>query len=117
MVDWDADVLGPCMDAFATPCTYRDAYGVDTQITGVFMSAYLELTPMGRGPGLDSEAMAYGLPGAISTAMPMLGIQLSQIKRAPAQNDAVQINGNWYRVKEVRPDGVGAAKLLLNKAF
>lgn len=117
MVDWNADVLDPCMAAFGEPCTYRDAWGVDTQITAVFDEAYLELTPMGRGPGLDAEAMAYGLAGAVSTAMPALGIQVSQLSREPRQNDAVLIRGNWYRVKEYRPDGKGGAKLLLNGAF
>ena len=113
-VNWDAVVLGPLVGVFGEPCTYRNQLWQQSPITGVFDEAYLELTPMGRGPGLASEAMDYGLPGAISTEMPVLGVQLSQFTRPPMQGDAVQIRGTWYVVKEVRVDGHGGAKLLLN---
>jgi hypothetical protein len=105
------------MGVFGEACQCRNAWGQQFHIVGVFDEAYLELTPMGRGPGLASEATDYGLPGAVSTEMPVLGVQLSQFPRPPVQGDAVQIRGAWYRVKEVRADGHGSAKLLLNAAF
>lgn len=116
-VDWSAVVTGPCLAVFGEPVTYLSAVGGQFQITGVFDEAYLELTPMGRGPGLASEAFAFGSPGAISTEMPVLGVQMSQFPIPPAQGDQLTVRGNTYAVKEVRPDGHGAAKLLLNMVY
>lgn len=115
-VDWSNLVLGPCIDTFGQVCTYSPIAAMPFAITAIFDSAYLELTPMGRGPGLDSEMMSYGLPGAISTEMPVLGVQLSQFPQPPLQGDVVTIGTDTFQVKEVRADSKGGAKLLLQAA-
>lgn len=113
-VDWDALVIGPTVGIFGGPALY--IIGNDSfEITGVFDEAYVELTPLGKG-GMDSEGFALGSPGSITTEMPVLGVQLSQFKpwQQPQQGHMVQIGNEIYFVKEVRPDGHGSAKLLLN---
>jgi hypothetical protein len=114
-IDWDGLVIGPTVATFGEPVTYHAQNGV-FPIMGVFDEAYLELTPLGRG-GMASESMSFGYPGSITTEMPVLGVQLSQFPAIsqPTQADALEARGAWYSVKEVRIDGHGGAKLLLNQ--
>jgi len=117
-VDWDNLVIGPTIACFGDPVQY-EACGGWFPITGVFDEAYLELTPLGKGED-GTEAFSLGSPGAITTARPVLGVQLSQFVLPPEQNDTLTIMGGKfiggrYVVKEVRPDGHGGAKLLLNE--
>lgn len=113
-VDWDGLVIGPTQAIFseAIPVQYTGAAGT-IPITGIFDEAYLEVAPLGRG-GIDMEGLGFGSPGAITTEMPALGVQLSQFPAAPAQGDTLIVRGCTYAVKEVRLDGRGAAVLLLN---
>ena len=112
MIDWDGLVIGPTTSAFGETVTYNGA-GFTLQIVGVFDEAFLELTPLGRGD-LTSEGISFGLPGAITTAMPVLGVQLSQfVSGPPQQSDTLQARGATYTVKEVQTDGHGWARLLL----
>lgn len=114
-VDWDTFVIGPTIAAFGEPVTYS-APAASFAITGVFDEAYLELTPLGRG-GLTTESIGLGNVGAISAEMPVLGVQLSAFPVGiyPAQGDTLALRDAVYVVKEVRPDGHGWAKLLLNE--
>lgn len=122
-VDWDKLVVGPTVRIFGDPVRYtrRDRLGVRLltfDIAGVFDKAYLELTPLGRG-GDDVESFSLGSPGAITAQRPVLGVQLSEFTEPPKQSDTLEImggdhQGERFEVKEVRPDGHGGAKLLLN---
>lgn len=119
-IDWDGLVIGPTNAAFGDAVQYYTKTA-NFPVTGVFDEGYLEVAPLGRGGLFDSEGFNLGAPGAITSEMPVLGVQLSQFPSAsrPEQNDALQMTsglqaGNWYVVKEVRPDGHGHAKLLLN---
>ena len=114
MVDWDGLVLGPCMATFGDTVTYTPAAGQPVQITGVFDEEYLEVTPMGAGPFSSTELLSLGAPGGITSARPVLGVQLSQFQVPPVQGDTLVVRGDSYIVKEVQPDGHGGAKLLLN---
>lgn len=137
MIDLDALVIGPTVQAFGTAGTYtpmtpaldrggNETYSPDGQplrqagtpyaVTGVFDEQFLEVTPGGGGPFSATDAMDLGAPGGISEAMPVYGVQLSAMLTTPVQGDQVIINGTTYAVREVRPDGHGWAKLLLNLA-
>ncbi len=125
MIDWDSVVIGPAVAIFGEPVLYqpmisagpigpldsRIVGGAAFQIIGVFDSEYVELQPLGIGDMI-------GMPSQISSARPVLGIQLSQFTTPPAQGDVLTIvlTGQRYVVAEVRPDGHGGAKLLLNEA-
>lgn len=117
-VDWDGLVVGPCVTIFGDEVRYVTGEA-SFDIVGVFDEAYLELTPLGRG-GMASESFDLGAPGSITTEMPVLGVQLSQFRVPPTQGDVLRIQsgphaGGTYEVKEVRTDGHGGAKLLLNE--
>jgi hypothetical protein len=126
-IDWNELVIGPTIRIFGESKSadggrrrktieYTSQTAGTFPIDGVFDEAYLELTPLGRG-GIDSEAMSLGYPGAITTEMPVLGVQLSEFaehRANPEQGDLLRVRDETYVVKEVRPDGHGYAKLLLN---
>lgn len=102
MLDWDALVLGPCLAQFAEAVTYTYANGFPIQIAGVFDEQYTAVDM------LDGQG--------VTSAMPVLGVQLSQFVTPPQQGDALTIvrTSETFLVKEVRPDGHGWAKLMLN---
>ena len=122
-IDWDRLVIGPTVEIFGEgnrsagggrkPIRYHTPVG-SFDIDGVFDEEYLNLTPLGRGSD-GAELLSLGAPGAISTTMPVLGVQLSQFEIPPEQGDTLEIRGQAFAVKEVRPDGHGWAKLLLNE--
>lgn len=103
-IDWDGDVLTPLMGVFAEPVTYMPAAGAQYPAVGVFDREYLDVTLLEDG----SEN---------STRRPVLGVQLSTLSAMPVQNDKVFVPsvGLTYIVREVRPDGHGWAKLMLNQ--
>lgn len=114
-VDFDSLVVGPCMAIFGGDILYTARAGGAIRITGVFNEAYLDVDPLGRG-GLASETASWGYQGAISSEMPVLGVQLSQfLPGEPLQGDELVARGTTYVVREVRPDGQGGALLLLNQ--
>jgi len=102
-VNWDAMVLGPLMGVFGEPATYLPAAGGSYLITGVFDEAYRELEL------IDGAS-------AITTELPVLGVRLAAFPVPPVQNDRVSVASvnTTYVVREVRPDGHGYAKLMLN---
>lgn len=112
-IDWSELVIGPTVGIFGETVVYMPQFAPRFEITGVFDEAYLELTPLARG-GIDTESFALGAPGAISTAMPVLGVKLRQFHVPPEQGDTLCVRRQDYAVKEVREDGHGGAKLLLN---
>ena len=104
MINWDSLVLGPTLAQFGEAVTYTYATGAPISITGVFDEQYLGVEPA------DGQT--------VTSAMPVLGVQLSQFPARPQQGDGVFIvrTAQRFIVREVRPDGHGAAKLMLNDA-
>jgi hypothetical protein len=102
-IDIDGLVLGPCMDAFARPVVFIPrTSGVAQAQRGVFDAAYTAVT-------LEGE----GVPTTQTT--PVLGVRLSEWTPAPLKSDAIQIpaTNQAFVIREVRPDGHGDAKLML----
>lgn len=105
-IDWDSLVIGPVVGVFGEPFTFTPAVSNPSSppysITGVFDEAYRELDLAGGT--------------AATTEMPVLGVQMSQFPVMPRQGDQAlcQRTGELFVVKEVRIDGHGAAKLMLN---
>ena len=114
-MDWDdivdAKILGPNMKQFGTAVTYLATSGETFPITGVFDRAFF-----GVDPATGTTVVTY---------QPTLGVQLSQFKAdgvrllvdvEPLQGDQLVIvrDGTQYVVREVHPDGHGAARLMMN---
>ena len=111
MIDFDRLVLGPNIGIFgeqpASQPIYQPANGMPFPVNGVFDLAYRPIDPLVI-EGMDSSH--------VTTAGPCLGVALSAFPAPPLQGDLVTIRGTPYRVSEVRPDGVGGARLMLNLA-
>jgi len=108
-VDWDGLVLGPCQSVFGETAFWKSPrHPGQVQITGIFDKAFYALDPLGGEDGMA--------PVHISTTVPILGVQLSQFPVPPEQGDLVTVRGKIYRVREVRSDSHGAARLELNTA-
>lgn len=106
MIDWDRMVNGPVQATFGELAQFLPAAGGSFDIHGTFHEAYKAVDLVG-GTGLTTE-------------MPALGVQLIEFAVPPRQKDRVVITatklhgGGTYVVKEVQPNGVGLAILLLN---
>lgn len=102
-IDWDKAVLSPVMTVFGESMQYSPASGASYSISGVFDEAYKEVDPLG-GTGLTSD-------------QPVLGVRSAQFLLPPKRGDQITrlANGYVYQVKEVRPDGHGWLKLMLNE--
>jgi len=101
-IDWDAKVIGPLENVFGEPATYLPAVGTAYAITGVFDSAYKDVTLIDIG--IEANAV-----------QPVLGVRASAFRVPPLQGDAVRITsvGKLFLVRDVRPDGHGWIKLML----
>jgi hypothetical protein len=105
-IDWDKNVIGPLMKVFGESFTFTPLVSQPAAapyaITGVFDEAYIGV------------ALAGGTE--VTTESPVLGVQLSQFAVQPKQADEAlcQRTGESFVEKEVRIDGHGSAKLLLN---
>lgn len=102
--DFEGHILAPLFEQFAESITYTHAGGETLAISGIFDEAYRELIPQGG-------VLAY------TTERPVCGVRLAEFGNAPPQQaDTVTVNrtGSVYEVQEVRLDGHGAAKLMLN---
>jgi hypothetical protein len=106
MIDWDKVVNGPVMGVFGEPATFQPAVGAPFTIHGTFHEAYTSV--------VVADEMA------VSTTGPAIGVRLSEFPAPPKQKDRVVITatslhgGGTYVVKEMRPNGIGGALLLLN---
>jgi hypothetical protein len=104
-IDWDAEVLGPLMGVFGEPVIYLPLAGGSLAITGVFDNAYLK------------EVMFEDASSGVTEVAAVLGVRLSQFPSMPVQNDQISVPSvnSTFVVREVRVDGRGGAKLMLNK--
>lgn len=117
MVDWDAAVLGPVHAVFGNvSVTYQPVAGQPFTLTGIFDRGYRQVVVLEDGGE------------AITSAQPVLGVRVSQMATAPVQSDRFTILsatetalqpfvGAVFIVKEVRPDGHGEARLMLNRVI
>jgi hypothetical protein len=122
VIDWDALVVGPNISVFGQSVLYQPmtalyqggplvANGPPLPIIGVFDEGYQELDPLSTGDMI-------GRPSYVTSARPVLGVQVSQIAITPKQGDllTVVLTAQRFVVAEVQPDGHGHALLLLNDA-
>lgn len=102
MIDWDKHVLGPVMGVFGETATFSPFDGTPFTVMGIFDDSYQEVNLEG----------GMGIP----TTTPVFGINLSQFTVAPQRGDELTRHktGEIFVVREVRSDGHGAAKLMLN---
>lgn len=99
-VDFDNLVLAPCIAVFGEAITYIPRLSSRFPVNGIFDPAYTELVV------IDGEP--------VTQTMPVMGIRLSDFPQKPLQDDTLIARGKVYRVREVRVDGHGSAKLMLN---
>lgn len=102
MVDWDKFVIGPTIQVFGEPVTYQPTGGSAFVVSGIFDEAYREVD------------LAGGM--AATTEVPVLGVRMADFPTPPQQDDTLVIQrlNATYAVREVRLDGHGGAKLMLN---
>lgn len=93
------------MGVFAEPVEFRPVVGTPINTSGVFDRAYT------RDVALEDGSIG------VTTESPTLGVRLSDFPNPPKQNDRVFIPsaGVTFIVREVRVDGHGGARFLLNK--
>ena len=108
MIDWDREVLGPVMGIFGEDQRplYTPPGGIPFYVDGaVFDEAYASVTELADG-------------STTTTVGPALGVRTVLFCDPPAQGGIVYVprTGKTYVVRDVRPDGHGHAKLLMNEA-
>ena len=105
-INFDTLVLAPCFSTFTETnqgypaIVYMPANSGRFIITGIFDPAYKEVK------------FKEGEP--VTVQSPVLGCRASDFIVPPLQDDQVQIRGLVYKVREVRIDGHGGIKLMLN---
>lgn len=103
-VDWDKNVLGPVEAVFGEPITYMPATGSPFSTSGVFDEAYHPVILLDNGPTMTTEN-------------PVLGVRASSFPstQPPRKGDKLSIASvsSVFSVKDARPDGHGAIKLML----
>ncbi|GBR39692.1 hypothetical protein AA101099_1777 [Neoasaia chiangmaiensis NBRC 101099] len=113
-LDWDKLVIGPCQQIFSDdPIQWQSSLlGGLIPISGIFDEGFLALQPLGG----EEDGLT---PVHVSSAKPIVGIQLSQFVQygvEPQQGDILIIRKQTYRIQEVRSDSHGSATLILNDA-
>jgi hypothetical protein len=113
-IDWDAKVVGPLHKVFGNvSVTYIPVAGAPFTLAGIFDRGFRQVVVLEDGGE------------AVSSAQPVLGVQLSAMPVAPVQSDRFRIDtaaeaslqpfvGATYIVREVRGDSHGEARLVLN---
>ena len=100
-IDFDALVLGPCMDSFGQPVTYVPGAGAPVAMVGIFDRAHTETDYEGDPPTIERR--------------PVLGCRAAAFpERDPAENEQFIIAGLYWAVKRVLPDGRGHLKIYLH---
>jgi hypothetical protein len=104
-IDFDSLVNGPVADTFAEPVIFRPASGGSFPVRGVFDRAYRAVEVTGNGE-------------AVTSVHPCIQVRLSEMPQRPAQGDLWDVPSVAlsFITREVQPDGLGFALLLLNIA-
>lgn len=103
-VNFDTLLLAPAQAVFGEAVTYTPAGGSALGLTGIFLAAFQEIS-------FDRDG------AQLTTVNPVLDVRLSVFGDVtPAQDDQVVVRGNTYNVSDVRPDGIGGARLVLKLA-
>ena len=104
--DWDT-VIGAVQSTFSnSSVTYMPSIGAPFGLAkGTFENGY------------QKEVIFSDGSVGVTTVLPTLGVQLSEFPVLPKQNDRLFVAkvNSTYSVREIRPDGLGWAKLMLNK--
>ncbi|MGI4849561.1 MAG: head-tail joining protein [Janthinobacterium lividum] len=106
MIDWDAVCNAPVMAVFGELAQFQPYNADPFDVHGTFHEAYKSIDLAG-GMGITTESPAFG-------------IRLAEFALPPGQRDEIRITptnlhgGGVYTVKEVQPNGIGAAVLILN---
>lgn len=103
MVDFDALVLGPCLNTFGQTVTFTPAVGDAVEVTAIFMDGYTHASQT-----LDGMA--------VISSNPILGCRATDFDTEPARDDVFSVSGTDYRVVETNPDGLGHLLVQLMKA-
>jgi hypothetical protein len=111
-VDWDRFLLAPVMAVFGEDLL--SASTLPRYMPAAPGAAAFDLVDAVFDREFQEIVMIDEVPNA--TMRPVLGVRLALFAAPPVQNDKVFIPsvGVTYIVREVRPDGHGWAKLMLN---
>jgi hypothetical protein len=99
-----------CVDTFGQPVLYR----ISDSDPGVEIVAVLDEDPV-TGQLMDGSSRGEVGMVAVSTAETILFVQRSVLPISPEEGHRVDIDGDRYRVSEVRPDGPASWTLVLKK--
>ena len=94
-------MLGILKRTLGEEMVYRHKSGGVVTIKAVWNKEHLFVDP-------DTEAV-------VSSTNPNIGVQLSDLLKAPAENDTVDFLNDSYRVIDFEQDGQGAAQIILLK--
>jgi hypothetical protein len=104
MIDWQANVVGPCIAVFGEPATFKArSWNMPFGISAIFDDAFKVVTMSRDGT-------------EVLSTFPAAGVNLADFPVMPAQGDEVtrEGTGQTYVVREVRKDSHGGAMLILN---
>jgi hypothetical protein len=99
VIDWQANVVGPCVAVFGEPATFTArAWNLPFGISMVFDDAFKVVV------------------GEVLSTFPAAGVNLADFPVMPEQGDQLvrENTGQAYLVREVRKDSHGGAMLILN---
>jgi hypothetical protein len=111
-IDLDRLVLGPAMRVFG-----EEGQGYPIAIYTPAGQSSFELREVVFD--IASNEIKFDNDGTpLTTVRPTCGVRLALFPggSTPAQGDQIQLRGKVYDVAEVRPDGHGHARLMLNQA-
>ena len=99
--DISDNLLKNCISNFAesTNCIFKPKSGGQTSFQGVFDNQHKTVDP--------STGMS------ISTQQPVLTFRLADLPKTPKKDDLFTIGGKDFKVRELKPDGQGAAVAVL----
>lgn len=104
-IDFDALVLGPCMDAFAEDIT------VDPRVSRPGQPPYAA-----RGSYHERAVDVALTDGAIlSSAEKTLGVRLSEFEAPPVQGDLIVLRHVMFMVEDLDDDGQGGTLITLKE--
>ena len=111
MIDWDALLLGPLNRVFGQQAEYTTPDGSSSWlITGVFDEAYTDVDVV-NGEPVTTTHPCFGFPVSLMSGR----VQKSGKLFVPAAPGA-PLQDTIYIVKQVRNDGHGWCRLMLNLA-